>query len=174
LFFKGLTFYPEKDKIDTSKLKTKLKLILYSPYKKESTLIKDFELIEDWPKKWETHLDYNKNLIGFSLNNTKNKKSSDPEGIYLYNRKNGKIDKIENNGSNFWISPDGKLVIYHLYDEKTDSYKLYGYDVETKKHNLFEEAQPKIKNVEWLKKGEAALLQTEEKDSTILIDFRKK
>ena len=173
LFFKGLTYYPEGDNIDTSKLKTKLKLYLYHPKKGESRLIKEFDIIKNWPQIWESYLDYNDEIIGFSLKNTEKERQQSQEGIYVYHRKTGKTNKIEETGTHFWISPDGKLVIYHIFDEETNSYHLYGYDTENGKRTLFEEAQPKIKNVEWLKRGEAALLMTEKEDSTILVEFKE-
>jgi len=173
LFFKGLTFFPEEKKIDSTKLKTKLNLYLYKPYTGETELIKKFDQVKNWPGAWETFLDYNGNYIGFSLNNIKNKKLAEEEGIYLYDRNKKETNKIEEVGTKFWMSPDYKLIIYHLFDEESNSYQLYGYDTEEKKRSLFEEAQPKIKNVEWLKKGEAALLMTEKEDSTILVEFKE-
>ncbi len=171
-FFKGMTFFPEGSDKDTSKLKTKLNLYHYKPYKAKAQLIHSFGIIKNWPEEWETYLAQSNDLIGFSLANTKKSRINKEEGIYIYNLTTGKTNKIEETGQTFWISPDGKLIIYHLYDEESESYNLYGYDLEKESRSIYEEGQPKIRNVEWLRDGEAALLLTEEKDSTIVVEFK--
>jgi hypothetical protein len=171
-FFKGFTFYPDQTKPDTSKLKTRLSLYLYHPSQGKASIIKEFGTIKNWPADWKTHLDQGQDLIAFSIQNKQHKRPGKDEGIYLYHLESQNLKKIEDTGNNFWISPDAKLIIYHKLDKDSEQYNLYGYDTDSGKRNLLDEGQPRIKDVEWLRDGEAALLMTEEKDSTILINLK--
>ncbi|MFO8236116.1 MAG: hypothetical protein R6U04_12015 [Bacteroidales bacterium] len=172
IFYKSITFIPDKKNIDTSKLKTDVSLFFYQPYAGKVHTIKTFEKINNWPAAWQTHLAYSENLVGFSLKNTRKNKRNENEGIYLYNIGKSKIRKIEDHGEKFWISPDEKLLLYHLINENRKTYRLYGYDTEEDKTSLYNESQPMIKNIEWLENGKAALLITEKKDSAIRIDLK--
>lgn len=172
VFFKSYTFLPEDNNIDSTELETNLSLFYYNPYSGKVKKIKEFKKIENWSEKWNTHIDYSNNIIGFSIQNTDRKKSTDNEGIYLYDIQKSTTRKIEDQGARFWISPDGSLVLYHLSSPESDLFQFYGYDIDEDKKSLYTENQPVIKNIEWLENGKAALLITEKEDSTIRIDFK--
>lgn len=172
VFFKSYTFLPENNNVDSTNLETDLSIFYYRPYSGKVKKIKEFKKIKNWSDNWLTHIDHNKNSLGFSIENPKKEKATSNEGIYLYNMQTSTITKIEDQGARFWISPDGNLVLYQLSRRGNDIFQLYGYDADEDSKSLYNENQPLIKNIEWLENGKAALLITEKEDSTIRIDIK--
>jgi hypothetical protein len=173
-FFKGfeILYNPLFNKNKKQKTAYKeVKLYTYNIQTHELEEILNLKTLDNWPSQWKTKIKWEQDYILFNLKNLNEEKKEQGkyEGFYFYDLNKKKVQQINSNAENFWLSPPKDLMLYITKTE--DKYNLFSYNLNKGTKNKLNSNIPKIEGLKWLKDGEAALIYESVADSALKINI---
>jgi|GEM_PF-2615319 len=173
-FFKGfeILYNPLFNKNKKQKTAYKeVKLYTYNLQTHELEEILNLKTLDNWPSQWKTKLKWEQDYILFNLKklNKEENEQGKYEGFYFYDLNKKQLQQINSNAENFWLSPPKDIMLY--VTKKENKYNLFSYNLNKGTKNKLNSNIPNIKELKWLKDGEAALIYESVKDSALKINI---